>query len=393
MPQPTVQDVHQDQVLSHLSIAYRNAEYIASEAVPKVLVNKASDKFYEFSQGDWFRDEAGLRAPMTTGPVGGYRLSTRTYQTRQYSMTTYVADEERDNADEGLDLDRQAIEYCTDKVLLRLEREVADLLFDGGQYAVGHTTTLTGADQWDDPTSDPIGQVRSAKLTVSGAIGRHPNTLILGEEVYTALQDHPQIVERIKYTQRGIVTPDLLASLLDVERVLVGRAIENTAEEGELPNYQRVWGKHAALLYVAPRPGLRTLSFAYWFVWRGVRFCRGALAEGRRGERRRVPGPRPVGRSNRGGHGRIPVPGRRELTVRSQTRPGLLVRALEEGNDGPNTNPTPWLFSSLRHAGELQLRAGPRGPAEQAGRGAAVPWRRWTQTLGITLGPVGRGRS
>lgn len=272
MALPTAKDVHQDSVLSNLSLQYRNHEYVGGWAIPKTLVKKASDKFFEFTQGDWFRNEADVRSPNTTGAVGGYRLSTQNYNTVQYSMTTYVADEERDNADEGLDLDRQAIEYCSDKVLMKFEKDAAATLFASGSYGAGHTVTLAGTDQWSDATSDPIDDIRTGKGVVSGKIGRQPNTLVLGEEVYLKLQDHPDILERIKYTQKGIVTPDLLAGLFDVDQVLVGRAIENTAAEGVTPSYARIWGKHAALVYVAKNPGLRTLSFAYWFVWRGHDF-------------------------------------------------------------------------------------------------------------------------
>lgn len=269
---PTVKDVHQDEVLSNLSVQYRNHDYIAPLAIPKVLVRKASDKYYEFNQGDWFRNEADVRAPNTTGPVGGYRLSTSNYTTIQYAMATYVADEERDNADEGLDLDRQAVEYCTDKVLMKFEKQAAGILFSASSYASGHSVTLSGTSQWNNAASDPIGDIRTAKAVISGKIGRQPNTLLLGEEVYTELQDHGAVLDRIKYTQKGIVTPDLLAGLFDVERVLVGRAVENTAGEGTTPSYARIWGKHAALIYVPSQPGLRTLSFAYWFVWRGYDF-------------------------------------------------------------------------------------------------------------------------
>lgn len=273
MALPTAKDAHQDGVLSNLSVQYRNHDYIAPLAIPKVLVRKASDKYYEFNQGDWFRNDADVRAPNTTGPVGGYRLSTGNYNTVQYAMATYVADEERDNADEGLDLDRQAVEYCADKTLMKFEKQAASLLFGSANYAAGHTVTLSGTDQWSDAGSDPIGDVRTAKTTVSGKIGRQPNTLVLGEEVYTKLQDHAAVLDRIKYTQKGIVTPDLLAGLFDVERVLVGRAVENTAAEGVTPSYARLWGKRAALLTVPDRAGLRTLSFAYWFVWRGYDFA------------------------------------------------------------------------------------------------------------------------
>ena len=38
--------------------------------------------------------------------------------------------------------------------------------------------------------------------------GRKANTLVLGARTITGLKNHPDIIDRIKYTQRGVVTTD-----------------------------------------------------------------------------------------------------------------------------------------------------------------------------------------
>lgn len=276
MAQPTVTDVHQDAILSQLSLAYRNNDYIGRDILPEVLVAKASDKYYEFNKPAWFRDEAGVRAESTTGAVSGYDLTTGTYTTVQHSMATYVSDEARDNADPGLDLDTQAVEYCMDKVLLGHEVAAAGVVFATGSYASGHYETLTGTGaggQWSDGGSTPIEDVRAKRTLIAQKTGRRANTLVLGQSTYDTLADHGDIMDRIKYTQRGIVTVELLAALFDVERVLVGRAVKETAHEGDTASSMSfIWTDSAALLYVPPRPALRTPSFGYTFIWRGYNY-------------------------------------------------------------------------------------------------------------------------
>ena len=80
-------------------------------------------------------------------------------------------------------------------------------------------------------------------------------------------------MDKIKYTQRGVVTTDLLAALIDMETVLVGRAIFTASAEGTAEAsvvYQRVWGKNALLLHVPSAPSLMTPAAAYTFTWNRV---------------------------------------------------------------------------------------------------------------------------
>jgi hypothetical protein len=55
---------------------------------------------------------------------------------------------------------------------------------------------------------------------------------VLGADAITSLKNHPDIIDRIKYTQRGVVTEDLLASLFDVDKILVSYATQETSRSG-----------------------------------------------------------------------------------------------------------------------------------------------------------------
>jgi hypothetical protein len=123
---------------------------------------------------------------------------------------------------------------------------------------------LSGTSQWSDYTnSDPFTNIRTAISTVQAAIGRRPNTLVFGQATWNKLVDHPDIVERIKYSMAGAVTAELVARLFDVEQVLIGSAVYNSADEGATDSLGYIWGKHAWACYITPKPALKQITLGY----------------------------------------------------------------------------------------------------------------------------------
>jgi hypothetical protein len=96
------------------------------------------------------------------------------------------------------------------------------------------------------------------------------NTLVIGYDVFKALKNHPDLVDRIKYTSSQTITTDMLAAMFDVPRVIVAKAVKATNNEGATGAYGFAFGKSALLAHVAPNPGLLTPSAGYTFAWTGV---------------------------------------------------------------------------------------------------------------------------
>jgi hypothetical protein len=125
-------------------------------------------------------------------------------------------------------------------------------------------TTLSGTTQWSDYTNSvPFTNVQTGIQTVQKAIGRKPNMLLLGQETFDKLINHPDVVEKAKYTSAASISEDMLARIFGVERVLVAGAVRNTADEGAADSMGYIAGKHAWLLYVNPRMGLRSVGFGF----------------------------------------------------------------------------------------------------------------------------------
>lgn len=272
MAQPTQSAVHVDVPLTNISTAYMQSQdaFIASKVFPVVPVQKQTDKFYTYTKNDWFRDEAQVRADATESAGSGYGISTSTYSCDVWAIHKDIGYQTRANADSQINLDRDAAEFVTQRLLLRQEIQFVTDFFTTSVWA----NDVTPTNLWSDFTnSDPIEDIETGKETILSVTGQMANTLVLGYQVFRKLKNHPDVIDRIKYTT-GVsgrtVTPDLLAAMFDVDRVLVARAIKATNNEGETAAYSFTHGKHALLCHVAPNPGLLTPSAGYTFSWQGV---------------------------------------------------------------------------------------------------------------------------
>lgn len=272
MPQPTQSDVHVDAILTNISVAYlqNQRNYIANQVFPSIPVEKQSDKYFKYTKGDWFRDEAQLRAPATESAGSGYNLSTDNYSTSVYAFHKDVSDQVRANADNPINPDRDATEFVTQRMLLRQELDWTSTYFTTGVWDTD-VVGVTNFTQWSNYTSsDPIEDIETGKSTIMTTTGFMPNVLVLGYDVFRQLRHHPDIVDRIKYTSSEVPAEGILSRLFGVDRVLVSRSIQNSGAEGAADSFAYTAGKNAALYYVAPSPGILTPSAGYQFSWRGV---------------------------------------------------------------------------------------------------------------------------
>lgn len=284
MANPTHSDLHVSAALTNLSVAFSNEDSnsVFDKVFPVIPVTKQSDKYFVYSAADWMRTDAKRRAPGAEIAISGWNLSEDNYFAERYGLGTDIDDPSRANADPAVaDLDGDAVAFLTEDLRIRNEKDWVSKYFTTGVWTgASSTTDMTGVAaapttatqflQWNDLASTPIEDIRGEMTAVQKRRGRRPNSLTLGTEVWTVLADHPDILDRIKYTEKGVVTTDLLASLLDLKNVWISSMVENTGTEGQPGSFSFQAGKNALLAYVAPNPGLRVPSAGYTFSWTGM---------------------------------------------------------------------------------------------------------------------------
>lgn len=275
---PTMQNAHIDRALTNTSVAYLQdaSAFIADKVFPIVPVKRQSDVFYVYNKGDFMRDEAQVRGAATESAGGDYGVeASDPYYCRKHAFHKDVTAEERANYDEPLNADTDAADFVSQKMLIRREMEWASKFFTTGVWGteitgVAENATDGQAIQWNLATSNPIKDITDAGVKMASETGYKPNKLVLSPYAFNALKNHEDILDRIKYTQKGIVTEDLLATLFGVEQVHVAWSVVNTAAKGAADSVGFIMGKHALLCYAAPRPALKKPSAGYIFAWTGL---------------------------------------------------------------------------------------------------------------------------
>jgi hypothetical protein len=275
MPSPSASDVHVDALLTQISVAYiqDQTNYVADSAFPLVAVDKQSDRYLTYDKGDWFRAEAQARAISAESAGGGWDIdNTPTYFAQVYAIHKDIDDQIRANAD--MDIDRDATEWVTQQLLLKKDLQWAANFFKTGVWAVDLTGVPSAPTagqfiQWDAVGSHPINDVMAAIIAQTELTGLKPNKMVVGPRAYNVLRNHADVLDRIKYTQRGFVTTDLLSALFDVDQVLVPFVVQNTAKKGATTAMSYLYGKAAMLLYSVPAPSLLKPTAGYTFAWDG----------------------------------------------------------------------------------------------------------------------------
>ena len=289
MGNPTAGDVHVNTPLTNISIAFmqKPAAFVADQVFPNVPVVKQSDRYYTYSRADFNRDTMRKRAPGTESAGTGYRVdNTPNYYADVWALHKDVEDQIRANADSPLDMDRDATLFLSNQALINREVQWAANYFTTGIWTgsavdvAGLAASPSGNSvlQWNDSNATPITDVRSNadRIHLSSG-GFRPNKLVLGRQVWSKLEDHGSITDRIKYGASpgapAIVTKQAVAALMEIDSLLVMDAVKNTGTESETFNGNEsnafIGGKSALLVYAAPSPSLMQPSGGYTFSWTG----------------------------------------------------------------------------------------------------------------------------
>jgi len=266
MASPTVKDVHIDGVLTKISVGYSNGQYIGRILCPACPVDKRSDNYYVFGKENFNREASTLRTSGKPAQEVDYSLSSDSYSCKNHALKEYVPKDVEDAADTPLKPRNRATKNVTDRLLLDEEYEVAASLFSA--TVITNNVTLDGTDQWDDfANSNPISDIETGKQSVFDLIGKEANLIAMGKQVWDEVKNHPDLLDRIKYSMKGIITEQLVAEVFGVQNLVVGKVLYNTAKEGQTFSPAHVWGKKVLVAYVEPKPALESPTLCYNFMF------------------------------------------------------------------------------------------------------------------------------
>lgn len=275
MPQlQQVASIREDTFLTQVALTFAPEGHIADLVAPPLDVAQEDGQYTVFGK-ESFNVPNAERRPRKRYKEIDWTLSKASYHAEEYGLESRIDDRERRAASDQIQLETTTTENLTMNLRNVREKRIADLVRSTANLT--QNTTLSGTDQWDDASGgDPLGIATAAQNAIQAANGFLPNTVIMGWRVWQALRLNPAI--RAELLDGEQVTPEKLATLFGVDRVLVGRLLYNTAQSGQTAVMGDMWGKDVIFAFINPRPADRRPSFAYQlrvsdfrtFRWRDV---------------------------------------------------------------------------------------------------------------------------
>lgn len=243
-----------DPVLTTIARGYSNNEFIADRLFPFVTVQKEAGKIPLFGKESFrvYDTERAIRAE--SNEMLSFGISTVDFVTTEHDLAYPI--DYREIKEAELDLKTRATEVTTEAIRLKHEKIAADLAQDASLYPTANKETIT-TDKFNLESTDVVEIIEEKKSALRAIIGKRPNTMVIGASVYDAFKNHPKIIERIKFSQIGVVTLDLLVAVFGIPNIYVGESVYS--EDGA--TFSDIWKDNVILAYTANSSGVATTPY------------------------------------------------------------------------------------------------------------------------------------
>lgn len=267
---PTVRSSFVNPLLTDIFVGYGGEQnYIAGQLFPTVEVDKETGIYF-------VRDKENLRTPADARRGEFARanrvtntLTQATYTLEEKTLEHAISERVMRNSQNPFDPKKNGIQLIADKLKIDKEKDLQATILGSGApgLAVG------GA--WGTITTDIVGQVRSGRDSIQKNTGKSANVLVLAKDSYDAILKNTAFIEAVKYTSFASegAQRSRLAEYFDVDRVIIGNAIENTAKEGQADVLNYIWSDNAILLHVTPTPALEVPTAGYELKQAGMAYA------------------------------------------------------------------------------------------------------------------------
>ena len=191
-----LEDLRINAYLSEVARGYGNNSFIAENLFPIIDSEKEKIDIFQFNKEAFqlYDTERAIRANSNVISPKGFSKHTATLTEHDLA---YPIDYREEDEAEKVKLQLHATNVVTEGLKLKLEKQCADLAQDPKNYATENKIALSGTSQFTNDASDPIKVVNEGKDAVCGKIGKDPNTLVMGQDVWQALKQNKTLKDLI----------------------------------------------------------------------------------------------------------------------------------------------------------------------------------------------------
>jgi hypothetical protein len=239
---------------------------VAQKLFPLMQVSNRTGSYYVMSRDD-------QRVNDTTAPsgseakAGSFTASLKTFTTKEKAWKGLVLERDARDLDTSVsNLNQLQASYNMNVLLTDLEAAAVTKATTAANYPAANVLTLSGGDTWADAASDPIDDIRAVREAVYGQVGRYPNKMFLPQKGLDYLARHAGVRDYLKYTQPGLPTTQTIASLLDLDEIVVANSTKLTSAEGATDATAAIWGDKAVLAVVDPGNMVKGVTYGKMFL-------------------------------------------------------------------------------------------------------------------------------
>lgn len=257
-----------DRALTNLTQAYSNDnnDFIAEKVFPVVSVDKPTGKYWVYNKNNLIIPSSTLRTGRSETKEASFGKTLSNYgPLSEHALKDFISKDELTQTDAPLNVETDVVNFLNEKMALAEEADLAATLSDTA--IITNNTTLSGTSQWSDKAnSNPFNDIKTAVLAMRADALKLPNAVIFSFESWLECVDHPDFLDRIKWSRTGVMTEADFIQLFapyGITQVHIGKVQKNTAVEGQTATIGSVWGKHIWVAYITPTPGLRQVNGGY----------------------------------------------------------------------------------------------------------------------------------
>ena len=208
------------------------------------------------------RESISARNPTRRSASGEFNridtyLEDKEFSCEEWGLEGRLPDSERIFYASEFDAEQGKVEHIYQQLMLDYEIRVATAVFNTTTWTGADLTTDVSAAPWSTAASDVIGPILDAAEKVRlNSGGETADTLVIGAATLPKLLKNTGIIAR--FPGAPLVTAAMLfqamPAIFGLDKLLIGKARYNTADEGQTYSGSDVWsGSYAMVCKTAPQ--------------------------------------------------------------------------------------------------------------------------------------------
>lgn len=282
---PLQSEVYVEQLASNILVAALGPDeiFVHDRIFATVPVQRPSGLYFKYPTDQWFRSSAKVTGPSAESPTTEYHIGQDRYDCEVMRLKTPISEDIAVMYQAPADAKRDSTALLARQMKIAKEIAFNNAYIQPGiwtgfnykgiisDFDVSQTVQNGGYSQgqWQSPSSNPLLDLQLAQDTMQSMTGYKGGTLLVSKDVDSALKQHPVLIDRIKYTQAGFVTEELIARALGVAEYVVLESVVNSAQEGQIKQMGFMSRNCALLVYKEPAPAILRPSAGYCFSYVG----------------------------------------------------------------------------------------------------------------------------